>query len=833
MMLNHTLSLILLACLALAGCVEAIDQVPEQTDGKPEVTVDDEGKEDRWNSINDPTRFSAVENFEFTLTELPLQARADGEAWPSTYFPTYQDSIQVRWKGLGEHSAAELYDEAFNGWTPPAGFDAMRPFRAGQTCDTDDWDSEYYENLGPLANLVSSSMGNKDARDGVDNDCDGEVDECDDHDGVQTWFGLCHAWVPAAILEPRPMGPVTYEGVTFDVGDMEGLLMLAYNRSSANMIGGRCNLFSSREDMARARGCRLPEVDANAGDNRRECSEYELNSYVIERDEHGAAVQNQCDDTNPGSFHVTALNYLMNGRAFAYDQTYDYQVWNQPVVAFEVTKLEEITPTRANELLEEEGDQYLHNDDAAKLYEVHAISRYITESYASRTPAEASRYERTNRHYYILEVDSAGEIIGGEWFGQSHEDHPDFLWDPMERTSSSVSHLDLDNVRMLVQLSRQPEVPVDGDVVTITGTGGLSIPDNNPQGVSTSVNVPDSITIAGLQLELDLSHTYIGDLIITLSHDGIDRVVHNRTGGSDNDIRTTLNVPGFNGVDAQGQWTIHISDHAGQDVGTLQSWKLHITPGTGGDTGGSTGGDTVNATASNTVSIPDNNATGASSTINVTDSLTLGSVDVHVKITHTYIGDLKVTLSHGGVTEVLHDRSGGGTDNIDKVITVTGFNGMDATGAWTLHVTDSANIDTGNIGLWSLALSGESSGGTTDPGTDEPQLYPGEGGISIPDNNAAGITSEAAVPSGISGTVNVQVNVTHTWRGDLIVTLSHSGQTWTLHNRDGGSADDLSASYPLSPAPTGSLAGVWTLKVSDNAGADLGTLDSWSIAITP
>ncbi|HYW68115.1 MAG TPA: proprotein convertase P-domain-containing protein, partial [bacterium] len=76
----------------------------------------------------------------------------------------------------------------------------------------------------------------------------------------------------------------------------------------------------------------------------------------------------------------------------------------------------------------------------------------------------------------------------------------------------------------------------------------------------------------------------------------------------------------------------------------------------------------------------------------------------------------------------------------------------------------------------------------------------------------------------------------------LIVELtSPGGTTVRLHNMSGGSADNLVGTYDtvLAVDGPGSLddfngglsQGEWTLFVSDNLGADLGTLNEWAIGI--
>ena len=78
-----------------------------------------EGKEDRWNSRNNPERFDG--EFNYHVEDLPQSGAAEREAWPSTYWPTYEDSINHRWQA-NTLSPAELYDRAFNDWTPADGF---------------------------------------------------------------------------------------------------------------------------------------------------------------------------------------------------------------------------------------------------------------------------------------------------------------------------------------------------------------------------------------------------------------------------------------------------------------------------------------------------------------------------------------------------------------------------------------------------------------------------------------------------------------------------------------------------------------------------------------
>jgi carboxypeptidase D len=86
--------------------------------------------------------------------------------------------------------------------------------------------------------------------------------------------------------------------------------------------------------------------------------------------------------------------------------------------------------------------------------------------------------------------------------------------------------------------------------------------------------------------------------------------------------------------------------------------------------------------------------------------------------------------------------------------------------------------------------------------------------------------------------VNVRVDIAHTYIGDLVVTLvAPDGGTYRLHERTGGSADDIRTWYDTETQPVDSLdplagsssQGRWTLRVEDRAGGDQGTLEGWTL----
>ncbi|MFE2144298.1 M28 family metallopeptidase [Streptomyces sp. NPDC059456] len=112
------------------------------------------------------------------------------------------------------------------------------------------------------------------------------------------------------------------------------------------------------------------------------------------------------------------------------------------------------------------------------------------------------------------------------------------------------------------------------------------------------------------------------------------------------------------------------------------------------------------------------------------------------------------------------------------------------------------------------------------------QSFENTADVNIPDSPGAAVTSPITV-SGVTGnapaTTKVDVNIVHTYRGDLVVDLvAPDGTVYNLHNRSGGSADNLVQTYTVNAS--GEVAnGVWKLQVKDAAAQDTGYINSWKI----
>ncbi len=104
-------------------------------------------------------------------------------------------------------------------------------------------------------------------------------------------------------------------------------------------------------------------------------------------------------------------------------------------------------------------------------------------------------------------------------------------------------------------------------------------PINDLATVTSKISIDQDATVEQLKLDLDIDHTFKGDLTVALtSPSGKTETIHNRTGGSADHIKGNFDLSAFKGESAKGEWTLTVKDNARRDTGTLNSWSLNITP---------------------------------------------------------------------------------------------------------------------------------------------------------------------------------------------------------------------------------------------------------------
>ncbi|MEM7477672.1 MAG: proprotein convertase P-domain-containing protein [Planctomycetota bacterium] len=246
--------------------------------------------------------------------------------------------------------------------------------------------------------------------------------------------------------------------------------------------------------------------------------------------------------------------------------------------------------------------------------------------------------------------------------------------------------------------------------VSASSTVALDIPDNTSTGVVSRVEIREAGTIQSLEVAVDIKHSFRGDLEVRLvSPSGTRVLLHDREGGGRDDLSVSYDVTNLaalsslTGESIQGVWSLEVADRAPADTGTLKSWRLHATIAQS---------DALEVESDAGLSIADADPDGVTDSIRISDPRAIGGIEVSVDITHTFIGDLQITLDNGsGSSVVLHDQIGEGTDNLRRKYTPSDIPGLasfvnqPAAGNWTLKVADLVSQDTGKLNRWGLRIT--------------------------------------------------------------------------------------------------------------------------------
>jgi len=354
-----------------------------------------DSQSDEWNSRNDPTLFSG--DFDYTLSNLPQTGKASNRPWTPTYWPVYNNQLAMQFTGRSITRALRKYKAAFGDLT-----DDRESSNKKRNKDQRWWQ------------FVSPYKGPKRPNDNIDPDNDGNVgDDSDDaNDGVETWWGLWNAWVPAAMLQPAPQRSVIYDSVVFHTQDMEALLILVSRYARITKMGGG-GLYVDNED----------------------------------------ALKN--DQTNAGAFFIVLTNMLGIGKkSLAVDRTDNNQLLSQPIAGYRIRKKIPVSEYKALDLLgypnARSYSEIARNKNVAEWYYIKLILKYVP--YA-RTRRGKPKFDRLV-YEMILELDKNGLITGGEWIKPAKSSLPDVVWLP-EKSGISTGSLDYHVIEALLNISRR------------------------------------------------------------------------------------------------------------------------------------------------------------------------------------------------------------------------------------------------------------------------------------------------------------------------------------------------------------------------------------------
>lgn len=216
-----------------------------------------------------------------------------------------------------------------------------------------------------------------------------------------------------------------------------------------------------------------------------------------------------------------------------------------------------------------------------------------------------------------------------------------------------------------------------------------TIPNNSVVGISDSIMINNDRIIDRVEVNLDISHGNIGDLIVTLtSPDGTVSTLINRPGlnpdspsgrgNSSNNIDFTLGSNGFWSEHSAGEWTLTVYDRYATTTGSFNDWSMvfYGDEDSANDTYiytdeyANVAGDILRNTLHDAEGVDTLNLAAITSNTNL--SLIAGvastvagqafSVAADTTIENAYLGDGNDTVTGNGAANVVH--GGRGNDSL-------------------------------------------------------------------------------------------------------------------------------------------------------------------------
>lgn len=187
--------------------------------------------------------------------------------------------------------------------------------------------------------------------------------------GVPKWFGYCHAWAAAAVLDPEPTSPRTIRrqagqpAIALQVGDQKGLISVCHASDVANSYGER---FS----------------DGDSSDDRLDLAPDAL-------------------------WRLLKLYVKQQGVPLILDVEAGNEVWNYPIYAYQI--------------------DYRRLGSSNK----HAARLILWMADDAVPPDFVGVKVRRHTYEFTVQMRSGSVVMGsGRWTGPSAKDHPDFAWYP-------------------------------------------------------------------------------------------------------------------------------------------------------------------------------------------------------------------------------------------------------------------------------------------------------------------------------------------------------------------------------------------------------------------
>ncbi|WP_210580080.1 proprotein convertase P-domain-containing protein [Streptomyces sp. GESEQ-4] len=220
----------------------------------------------------------------------------------------------------------------------------------------------------------------------------------------------------------------------------------------------------------------------------------------------------------------------------------------------------------------------------------------------------------------------------------------------------------------------------------------------------------------------------------------------------------------------------------------------------------------VNATA---VPIPDPGTVRSPITVTDIPGNAPKALQARVNLTHEWRGEVKIDLiAPDGKVYPLKTTDwtqNGGTINTTYTVDA---GSSPAAGTWNLQVEDRSAGAVGTLQDWSLVI---------------PTPFEKTGSVTIPD--AGTLNSDIAVDGltgNASGALQVEVDLTHEWLGDVKIDLLSPDGTWYPLKSTSATDTPLPDAYTVD-ASASPAAGTWRLRVQDSSQGATGILKGWAL----
>jgi M6 family metalloprotease-like protein len=157
------------------------------------------------------------------------------------------------------------------------------------------------------------------------------------------------------------------------------------------------------------------------------------------------------------------------------------------------------------------------------------------------------------------------------------------FWDGSD-SGLSISDVGSAGATMRVSINAsgggKPNPPTTSKDLVKTSSPNITIPDANSAGIIDTINITERGTIERVKLDINITHTYMADLVITLVHvaSGKNIKLHDkvRTLKTSHTSDSSSTLSALVGESISGDWQVKACDLARADIGKLVSWKLTI-----------------------------------------------------------------------------------------------------------------------------------------------------------------------------------------------------------------------------------------------------------------